>query len=56
MELKVPNLAERGREERLDLFPTMLDTGPGTLPPAWLLDSVADAHLPGNLRQLRNIG
>ncbi len=55
VELKVPDLVERGREERLALFASMLDTGAGGPAPAWLLDSVAEADLPGNIRQLRNM-
>ncbi len=61
VELRVPNLAERGREERLALFDAMLSQALGDRadavgpPPQWLLDRVGDARLPGNVRQLRNL-
>ncbi len=54
VEVMVPNLAERGTADRLAVFRGMLGDLPGE-PPLWLLDQVAQARLPGNLRQLRNL-
>jgi DNA-binding NtrC family response regulator len=64
IELHVPSLHERGVEERLAIFRSVLvrvlQQPPATEdylldPPAWLLDRVAIMQFPGNIRQLRNL-
>ncbi|MEH3086738.1 MAG: sigma-54 dependent transcriptional regulator [Xylophilus ampelinus] len=63
IELHVPSLQERGVEERLAIFRSVLvrvlQQPPQARvpldPPAWLLDRVALMQFPGNIRQLRNL-
>jgi DNA-binding NtrC family response regulator len=64
IELHVPSLQERGVEERLAIFRSVLvrvlqqppaSAAMSLEPPAWLLDRVAIMQFPGNIRQLRNL-
>lgn len=57
----VPSLDERGPEEKKALFRSLLARHQGAQPvgagdiPAWLLDRVAAASSPGNVRELSNV-
>lgn len=61
IELWVPSLDERGPEEKKALFRSLLARHQGAQPagaddiPAWLLDRVAAASYPGNVRELSNV-
>jgi DNA-binding NtrC family response regulator len=54
IELGIPNLAERGLEERVAIFLALLGVHAASVP-TWLLEHVAQRSLPGNIRELRNI-
>ena len=62
IELRVPNLEERGAEEKIAIFTSFLNeivdaAGNPSLPepPFWLLDTVGHIRFPGNVRELRNL-
>jgi DNA-binding NtrC family response regulator len=57
IELRVPNLEERGSVDKIAIFSTLLaqayDEVPA--PPDWLLERVATSRFAGNVRELRNV-
>ena len=62
IELRVPNLEERGPTEKTEIFKFFLNeiidaAGHPSLPelPFWLLDTVGQIRFPGNVRELRNL-
>ena len=61
IELWVPNLDERGPEEKKALFRSLLARHwqaaeqSDTEPPAWLLERIAATSYPGNVRELSNV-
>lgn len=58
IELRVPNLEERGPAEKIALFKAFIDRelpGQGSLVPGWLDDAVARGRYPGNVRELSNL-
>ena len=58
IELFVPNLEERGPQEKQALFTSMLEQNIGTVVtniPAWLLKRVAAITFSGNVRELSNL-
>ena len=63
IELTVPTLDTRGRDEKIALFRALLarfwETGQdaieGGQPPEWLLEQVGDTPFPGNVRELSNL-
>ncbi|CAM3512722.1 Sigma-54 factor interaction domain-containing protein [Bordetella sputigena] len=58
IELRVPNLEERGPAEKLAIFKAFIDRelpGQGELLPGWLQDRVAGTRYPGNVRELCNL-
>ncbi|MDQ2138140.1 sigma-54 dependent transcriptional regulator [Alcaligenaceae bacterium A4P071] len=63
IELTVPTLDARGRDEKIALFRALLarfwETGQdaieGGQPPEWLLEQVGDTPFPGNVRELSNL-
>jgi len=57
IELRVPNLEERGRIDKIAIFNTLLAQTYDQIPqpPDWLLELVAEAKFAGNVRELRNV-
>jgi len=58
IELYIPSLEERGPEEKIAIFRTLLerhDAGQDDPPPGWLLERVAATTFPGNVRELSNV-
>src|SRR5690606_27250237 len=58
IELYIPNLEERGPEEKIAIFLALLErhhADPGDPPPAWLLERVANTAFGGNVRELSNV-
>jgi DNA-binding NtrC family response regulator len=57
IELRVPNLEERGRIDKIAIFNTLLAQTYDQIPqpPDWLLEQVAAATFAGNVRELRNV-
>jgi len=58
IELHIPSLEERGPEEKIAIFRTLLErhqAGQDEPPPAWLLERVAATVFPGNVRELSNV-
>ncbi|CAB3886924.1 MULTISPECIES: sigma 54-interacting transcriptional regulator [Achromobacter] len=56
IELRIPNLEQRGGEEKIAIFRALLDRlGCDGEPPAWLLDRVARTRYAGNVRELSNV-
>jgi len=60
IELYIPNLDERGPEEKIAIFRTLLErhgagAEPGEPPPGWLLERVANTSFAGNVRELSNV-
>lgn len=58
IELYIPNLEERGPEEKIAIFRALLERhhgDPEDPPPAWLLERVATTVFPGNVRELSNV-
>ncbi|CAP43713.1 sigma 54-interacting transcriptional regulator [Bordetella petrii] len=58
IELYIPSLEERGAEEKIAIFRTLLerhDAGQDDPPPGWLLERVAATTFPGNVRELSNV-
>ncbi|SAI72440.1 response regulator [Bordetella ansorpii] len=57
IELRIPNLEERGPQEKIAIFTSLLaQQGAGDdNPPDWLLQRVAGLRFPGNVRELSNL-
>ncbi|KDD46957.1 sigma 54-interacting transcriptional regulator [Bordetella bronchiseptica] len=56
IELHIPNLEARGAAEKTAIFAALLgQQGIEDEPPAWLLQRVAAARYPGNVRELSNL-
>ncbi len=57
IELRVPNLEERGRIDKIAIFNNLLAQTYDQIPepPDWLLEMVATAKFAGNVRELRNV-
>jgi len=58
IELYIPSLEERGPEEKIAIFRTLLerhDAGQDEPPPGWLLERVAGTTFAGNVRELSNV-
>ncbi|MQR01395.1 sigma 54-interacting transcriptional regulator [Glaciimonas soli] len=57
IELRVPNLEERGRIDKIAIFNNLLAQTYDQIPPPpdWLLELVATAKFAGNVRELRNV-
>jgi DNA-binding NtrC family response regulator len=56
IELRIPNLEQRGGEEKIAIFRALLERlgGEGE-PPDWLLERVARTQYAGNVRELSNV-
>ncbi|PUA19802.1 sigma 54-interacting transcriptional regulator [Glaciimonas sp. PCH181] len=57
IELRVPNLQERGSIDKIAIFSALLGQTYDEIPapPDWLLDLVANSRFAGNVRELRNV-
>lgn len=61
IELQVPNLEQRGEEDKIAIFKSHVQSvlqgkdGLGDEVPFWLTELVASMEYPGNVRQLRNV-
>jgi DNA-binding NtrC family response regulator len=56
IELRIPNLEERGGAEKAAIFRALLERlGAEDEPPAWLLDRVSRTRFAGNVRELSNV-
>ncbi len=56
IELRIPNLDERGGAEKAAIFRALLERlGAPDEPPAWLLERVAQTRFAGNVRELSNV-
>lgn len=56
IELRIPNLEQRGAEEKAAIFRALLERlGAEGEPPGWLLERVARARYAGNVRELSNV-
>jgi DNA-binding NtrC family response regulator len=56
IELRIPNLEQRGQEEKIAIFRALLERlGVEGDPPDWLLDRVARTRYAGNVRELSNV-
>lgn len=58
IELEIPNLEQRGAEEKQAIFEALISPNvPHKLlpPPAWLMERVGATQFPGNIRQLANL-
>lgn len=62
IELKIPSLEERGEQDKLAIFRSILSNVVGETmmtelgtPPFFIMDAVAQMYFPGNVRELRNL-
>ncbi|ADP17761.1 sigma-54 interaction domain protein 2 [Achromobacter xylosoxidans A8] len=56
IELRIPNLEQRGPEEKAAIFRALLQgQGVDSEPPQWLLDRVSRTRYEGNVRELSNV-
>ncbi|WP_375791652.1 sigma 54-interacting transcriptional regulator [Glaciimonas immobilis] len=57
IELRVPNLEERGSVDKIAIFTALLGQTYDEIPaaPDWLLDMVSTSRFAGNVRELRNV-
>jgi len=58
IELYIPSLEERGPEEKMAIFRSLLErhgAGVEDAPPGWLLERVANTAYAGNVRELSNV-